>query len=66
MAQSQYDTAEPLLLEVFHGREDRLGPGHPHTVETVNQLISLYESLNKPDEAEEWRAKLPAVDNAGK
>ena len=65
MAQSQYDKAEPLLLEAFHGRETKLGPQHPHTVETVKQLISLYESLNMPDKVDEWRAKLPAGEDAG-
>jgi eukaryotic-like serine/threonine-protein kinase len=64
VVQSQYDEAEPLLLKAFHGRETKLGPGHPHTLETVSQLVGLCESLNKPDETEEWRGKLPVVENA--
>jgi eukaryotic-like serine/threonine-protein kinase len=63
MAQSQYDKAEPLLLEAFHGREDKLGPQHPYTTETVNKLVGLYEALDKPDKANEWRGKLPVVEN---
>ncbi len=47
-----------MLLEVFHGRETKLGPEHPHTVDSLNQLVDLYESWNKPDEAAKWRAKL--------
>ena len=38
-----------------------LGPEHPHTIESPDQLVSLYESWNKPDEAAQWRAKLPAA-----
>ena len=33
-----------------------LGPGHPHTIELLNQLVHFYESWNK---AERWRARLP-------
>jgi len=31
---------------------------HPHTIESLNNLIDLYEAWNKPEEAEEWRTKL--------
>jgi hypothetical protein len=51
--------AEPLLLATFHGREAKLGPEHPYTVESLKQLVTLYESWNKPDEAAKWRAELP-------
>jgi len=36
-----------------------LGPAHPHTLISLNELVSLYESWNKPEEAEKWRAELP-------
>jgi len=32
---------------------------HPHTIESLNNLIDLYEAWNKPDKAKAWRAKLP-------
>ena len=51
--------AEPLLPATFHGRETKLGPDHPDTIESLKQLVTLYESWNKPDEAAKWRAKLP-------
>jgi hypothetical protein len=35
---------------------------HPHTLESVKNLIILYESWNKPEKAEEWRAKLPETE----
>ena len=47
-----------LLLEAFHGREAKLGPQHSHTIDSLKQLVNLYESWGKPDEAEKWRAKL--------
>ncbi len=61
--QARYDDAESLLLEAFHGREAKLGPDHPHTVDSLKQLVSLYESWTRPDNAEEWRAKLPRVED---
>jgi len=32
---------------------------HPHTVESINNLIDLNEAWNKQEEAEKRRAKLP-------
>jgi hypothetical protein len=40
----------------------KLDDTHPHTKESVNNLIDLYEAWNKPDKAEEWRAKLPQTE----
>jgi hypothetical protein len=39
--------------------EDRLGDTHPHSLESLKNPIDLYEAWNKPEKAEEWRAKLP-------
>jgi hypothetical protein len=46
------------LLEALEGRL-KLGDTHPHTVESWNNLIELYEAWDKLEKAEEWRAKLP-------
>ncbi|UCD49548.1 MAG: hypothetical protein JSW27_18695, partial [Phycisphaerales bacterium] len=54
----QKGAAPPLLLEAFHGRETKLGPEHPHTIESVRELVDLYDSWNKAEEAKKWRAKL--------
>ena len=56
---SRHDVAEPLLHEALKGRRLTLGNTHPHTLESWNNLIELYEAWGKPEEAEEWRTKLP-------
>ncbi len=48
-----------MLLDAFNGREAKLGPKHPHTIDSLRELVRLYESWDKPDEAATWRAKLP-------
>jgi tetratricopeptide (TPR) repeat protein len=60
--QSNYQKAEELLLEAFDGRRLKLGDTHPHTHESIKNLIDLYEAWNKPEKAEEWRAKLPQTE----
>ena len=61
-----YEKAEPLLLEAYNGSQARLGPDHPHTIGSLRTLVHLYESWNKPDEAAQWRAKLPQVGDVEK
>ncbi len=56
--QSQYEEAENLLLKAVEGRRLKLGDTHPHTLQSINNLIDLYEAWNKPEEAKEWQAKL--------
>lgn len=60
--QARYDDAEQLLLEAVKGRRLKLGDTHPRTLESWNNLIELYESWNKPEKAEEYRAKLPQTE----
>jgi len=57
--QTRHQDAEPLMLEALKGRRLKLGDTHPHTLESWNNLIDLYEAWNKPDKANQWRAKLP-------
>jgi len=57
--QVRYDEAEKLLLEAVEGCRLKLGDQHPHTIESINNLIALYEAWNKPEEANQWQAKLP-------
>jgi len=47
-----------LLLDVYNKREAKLGPKHADTIESLKQLVNLYESWNKPEKASEWRVKL--------
>ena len=58
VVKGDYDNAEPLLLEALKGRRLKLGDQHQHTLESLNNLIDLYEAWNKPEKAEKWRAKL--------
>jgi hypothetical protein len=46
--------AETPLLKA---RRLKLSGTHPHTLESYNNLIALYEAWNKPEKVKEWRAK---------
>jgi hypothetical protein len=46
--------------------QHKLGPDHPHTIDSLRELARLYESWPKPDEAATLRAKLPRRDDAAK
>jgi hypothetical protein len=41
---------------------ERTGHKHPHTLESINNLIDLYEAGGKPEKAKKWRAKLPETE----
>jgi serine/threonine protein kinase len=62
MKQELYGKSEPLHFEALKGRRLKLGDTHPHTLKSWHSLINLYEAWNKPEEAEEWRAKLPQTE----
>jgi len=64
--QAQYEKVEPLLLEAADGLRLKLGDTHPHTLESMNNLIDLYEAWGKPEKANEWRVKLPQTENMRK
>jgi len=49
------------LLEAVENRILKLSDIHPHTQQSVNNLIDLYIAWGKPEEAEQWGAKLPEV-----
>jgi non-specific serine/threonine protein kinase/serine/threonine-protein kinase len=59
--QARFEEAEKYLLEAVEGRRLKLGDKHPHTIESMNNLIDLYEACNKPEKAQELRAKLPQL-----
>jgi hypothetical protein len=54
---------EPLLLKAVEGRRLKLGDQHPHTIESLNNLINLYEAWNKPEKANELRTKLEQIED---
>ncbi|MHC4556852.1 MAG: tetratricopeptide repeat protein [Planctomycetota bacterium] len=51
-----------VLVEAVEGRRLKLGDTHPHTLQSWNGLIDLYEAWGKPEKAKEWRAKLPQTE----
>jgi len=61
--QARYGEAEPLLVQQFQSRGEQFGPEHPHTIESLKNLIDLYEAWGKPGEAVKWRKKLPPMEN---
>jgi hypothetical protein len=58
----RYEDSESLLVETFEGQRLKLGDNHPHTLESWNNLIALYNAWDKPEKANEWRAKLPKTE----
>jgi len=65
-AQGRYEEPEPLLIEALNRPRLRPGDTHPDTQESLSNLIAFYEALNKLEEAEKWRAKLPQAENTRK
>jgi len=51
-----------LSIKAIGGRRLKLGDSHPHTLESKNNLIDLYEAWNKPEDAEKWRTNLPKTE----
>jgi serine/threonine protein kinase len=60
--QERYEEAEKYFLEAVEGRRLKLGEKHPHTIESTNNLIDLYEAWNKLEEAKKWQAKLKKIE----
>ena len=52
------DHAEEMLLKAFDLSTGNLNPQNAETIKVVQLLIQLYEAWNKPEKANEWRAKL--------
>ena len=50
--QGKYEQAEPLYQRTLKTRERVLGPEHPDTVGTVNNLAILYRNQGKYEQAE--------------
>jgi len=58
--------AEAALLRALELSIAASEPRDPVTAEVMQLLIELYESWEKPEKAEEWRAKLPVEENTEK
>ncbi len=62
----RYDEAETHLLDGHAGLDASL-PGGRRTKKlppSIERLVRLYDAWGKPDQAAEWRAKLPAEQEA--
>jgi tetratricopeptide (TPR) repeat protein len=62
--QGQYEEAELLFLKMLEIRQRVLGEEHPDTLDSLNNLIELYEAWGKPEKAKQWRAKLPKEESS--
>jgi len=56
----RYDKAEPLLLEAHQALNDDAQAPAARKREAAKRLVALYEALNKPDRAAEFRAPAAA------
>ncbi|UCG58804.1 MAG: tetratricopeptide repeat protein, partial [Phycisphaerales bacterium] len=59
MRQGQYKEAERMLVKALEFSRRVFGEEHPETLACLKYFVLLYEAWDKPEEAEEWRAKLP-------
>ena len=61
MKQEKYAEAEPLLLALYAGVEQRADRKDPDARDRLPQaadaLVTLYTAWGKPAEAERWRAE---------
>ncbi len=53
------EEAEAALLESHEILVRAFSPDHRRVHGTVRVLVEVYEASNKPEQAAEWRAKLP-------
>lgn len=64
LGQRRFEQAEPLLLECQQRLSESMGAQHFRTRGAVDNLVKLYEAWGKPDQAADWRAKLPTTQSA--
>jgi serine/threonine protein kinase len=68
--QKKYAEAEPMLLAGYRGMNERQnqmsGAVKPQLKEALDRLVRFYEAWEKPEQAAEWQAKLPAAPVSGR
>lgn len=62
-AKGDYEKAEALLLEALQKSRDRPGDRHSVMITGLQSLVELYETTGRPDQAEQWRSKLPQANS---
>jgi tetratricopeptide (TPR) repeat protein len=61
--QGHLDDALRLRLETVEGLLRALGEKHESTQHSVSELVTLLETMNRPTEAANWRARLAAPES---
>jgi hypothetical protein len=68
--QKKLADAEPLLLSGFKGLKQQEAnlpaAGKVCLKNTLQRLVQLYEAMDRPDQAAEWKQKLAEFEKAGK
>ena len=68
LGQGKLDEAEPLLVDGYEGmqaREATIPPAAKNRLaDALQRVMTLYETWRKPEQAAEWRKKLPPSDRA--
>ncbi len=59
MKQGQYEEAERMLIKALEYSRRVFGEEHSETLACLKYFVLLYEAWDKPEKAEEWRAKVP-------
>src|SRR5262249_22053798 len=68
LGKRNYEEAEPLLVsgyEAMREREDKIRDRNKLLIETLQNLVQLFEATSRPEQAAEWRTKLAMVQAAG-
>ncbi|MCZ6654123.1 MAG: serine/threonine-protein kinase [Planctomycetota bacterium] len=60
----RYEEAEIPLLEAYETAAKMFTPQHRQGIRTASLLAKLYDAWEKPQQADEWRAKLPRTARA--
>ncbi len=68
LGQKKYAEAEPLLVQGYEGmkaREAKIPPqSKKRLTEAAERIVQLYDAWGKPDQAAEWRKRLPVHQTA--
>ena len=62
MTRGQYEEAERLLIKALQFSRRVFGDEHSETRTCLKYFVLLYEAWDKPEKAEQWRAKLNATE----
>ena len=63
-ALQRFDEAEPVLVGAYEALLGAKGEAFAATVTALQRVITLYDAWGKPEQAAEWRAKLPPTQPA--